>query len=434
MTKTEHWPANTDRNRTPPQVEVVILAAGQGQRFEASGGQGHKALAPIWDQRGTLELLLSRLRKCGNQHEGQFGEPRHLPVTVVTGRWADSIQAVAQRYNANVVHNPDHANATLLQSLVYAIKHRCTNRVSGASCVGCVRCGICVCQADRVLVLFADTLYSLKALQTLVQACMREAKSDPGLECLSTGQETRVSTSHHSQNPPQIRSQPCALVAISPAPAKHARLQVMSTAVRSVRAEDARGDSVDSRQASASTDSHYTEGAWPEQTRVHVTDDNKVLRFDDPDSEWQMAHAVVWPRHMMTRLVEAVDVAQQTNVSRQWQVLQQIIETASKPATSAVRAVRLPAWSTFDVDTIDDLTALQHDHRVHQEHLEYFDSHVSKERTLGSEPDALLDQVYRKYCESPSLLDMNSRCYGTCTQYARMFLQTRSVFTVNVWN
>lgn len=129
-------------------LEVVILAAGLGQRFEQSGGAGHKALAPIWNERGTLPLLLSNLRCCLIDDS--------IPVTIVTGRWSDQILPFAKQDRVQLLHNPQFRDESLLQSLARAL---------------------CVVRTRYVLVLFADTFYTINSLATMLQACWQESQS-----------------------------------------------------------------------------------------------------------------------------------------------------------------------------------------------------------------------------------------------------------------
>lgn len=280
-----------------PQLEIIILAAGLGQRFERSGGQGHKALAPLWDSRGTLQLLLSRLRTCVAS--------RDIPIQLVTGRFATEVEAALAGTDLRLLHNPAYASETLLQSLARAAS---------------------TTDAAAVLVLFADTLYSLQAIEMIMQAC-------------------------------EWRAEESALVAVSPV-------------------------------AMASRADGRTE------TRVGMGMDGALVSFDDPASDWQMAHAVVWPRRFLAFLI---GTAQDGSATHQWQVLQRLAETSALPAA---RMIRLPAHATVDIDTIDDMKLLRHAHRIKPEHLHYFAAHVSKERTLDTERDSLSGSIYRKHCES----------------------------------
>lgn len=286
------------------QLEIVILAAGLGQRFEQSGGIGHKALAPVWDSRGTLQLLLERLASCVT-----VVNPL---VTIVTGRYGDAIAKAVEYQGVTLVHNPDHANETLLQSLARV----CTNS-----------------QSKTILVLFADTLYSKQTLESLIQASLVQA--------------IKVETEDDMS----------ALVAVSP-------VTVM--------------DGKTSKN----------------ETRVEITIDGEILSFNHPHADWQMAHAVVWPRQFLPYLVDA---AQAGRAVRQWQVLQLISEKISRPSA---KAIRIPSGATFDIDTLDDLRALQHHHRIQPCHLEYFLTHVSKERTFNAQRDSLSGVIYQKQCES----------------------------------
>ena len=282
------------------QLEIVILAAGLGQRFEKSGGVGHKALAPLWDSRGTLSLLLDRLVCCGASGQAL--------ITIVTGRFHADIAATVACQNLQLLHNPDHASESLLQSLSRAYANS---------------------NAASLLVLFADTLYSIQALEALIEVGLLHAKE----------------------------VEPLAMVAVSPA-------------------------QVDCWKKSKI------------ETSVKISPDGEVLQFNDPYSDWQMAHAVIWPKRFVPYLLDASRVGQ---MDRQWHLLKHIAEITSKPSA---KVIRLPAGATCDIDTFDELTELQQQRRIQPSHLEYFIKHVSKERTLNAELDSLSGAIYQKQCES----------------------------------
>lgn len=286
------------------QLEIVILAAGLGQRFEKSGGIGHKALAPLWDSRGTLKLLLERL--------ASYILNKNILVTLITGRFQDDIVAAVANHNLRLVHNPDYAVETLLQSIARASTDT---------------------HADSLLVLFADTLYSKQAIETLIQASLLHAETAP------------------------TQAEATALVAVSRTPETNGSL-------------------------------------LKHEIKVEITSVGEILNFNHPASDWQMAHAVVWPKQFLPDLIEA---ARTGRADHQWEVLQLIAEKTSRPAA---KAIRLPTNATFDIDTFGDLHELQHLHRIEPQHLSYFLTHVSKERTFNSQRDTLSGVIYQKQCES----------------------------------
>lgn len=124
--------------------DVIILAAGCGRRFHQLGDNiPHKSLAPIWDERGTLELLLSQLKAAG-LHGQQ--------IWLTTGFAADAVVSAAQRVypTLNIIHNTDFATDSLFHSLQKAI-------------------AAITDKSSAVWVLFADTLYSQEMLKRLMQ-------------------------------------------------------------------------------------------------------------------------------------------------------------------------------------------------------------------------------------------------------------------------
>jgi hypothetical protein len=286
------------------QLEIIILAAGLGQRFEQSGGKGHKALAPVWDSRGTLQLLLNNL--------SWIIANKNVLITIVTGRFDKDIAAATTPHGIRQVHNPLHADETLLQSIARA----CSDS-----------------PATSWLILFADTLYSKQSLETLVKVSLLHASESES--------ETEVT----------------ALVAVSP-----------------ILMIDGKSSKV--------------------ETHVSINPNGEILDFNNPDADWQMAHAVVWPRRFLPYLLDAT---QARYADRQWQVLQFISEATSRPAA---KAIRLTLGATYDIDTINDLHAIQHQHRIQPYHLEYFQRHVSKERSFNSQRDSLSGVIYQKQCES----------------------------------
>lgn len=286
------------------QLEIIILAAGMGQRFEQSGGKGHKALAPVWDSRGTLQLLLDNLAWTISNKDAL--------VTIVTGRFDKDIATATSSRNIRLVHNARYAKETLLQSIT---------RVCSQS------------PATSWLVLFADTLYSKQALEDLV----------------------RVSLLHAADS--DTKKEVTALVAVSP-----------------IKIVDGK---------SSKNEMH-----------VDINSKGEVLGFNNPNSAWQMAHAVVWPRKFLPHLLDAT---QAKLADRQWQVLQLIAEVTSRPAAEVIR---LPFGATYDIDTLNDLHEQQHQHRIQPCHLEYFQKYISKERTFNSQRDSLSGVIYQKQCES----------------------------------
>lgn len=284
------------------KLEVVILAAGLGERFQKSGGPGHKALAPVWDSRGTLHLLLERLNSSSVNKD--------IRITILTGRFDADIRAAFE--DVRIIYNPEHATDKLPQSLSRA----------------------CICSdAPYILALFADTLYTQEAIETLVAASLLHAKE--------------------SERSSEVR----ALVAVSP---------IKATFCKTAKNE----------------------------IRVQIAPHGEVLRFNDQNSDWQMAHAVVWPKQYLPYLH---DTAEAGCVHSQWQILQMIAEKTSRPSANAVH---LSAFASYDIDTCDDLSALQHQHRIKPAHIKYFTKVVSKERTLNTKRDYLSGLIYHKQCES----------------------------------
>ncbi len=284
------------------QLEIVILAAGLGERFQKCGGLGHKALAPVWDSRGTLHLLLERLASCIAN--------KKILLTIVSGRFEREIWVAFP--SVRIVHNPDYASCTLPQSLSLA----CANS-----------------SASSVLVLFADTLYTQQTLEILVETSSRHAIES------------------------EILDKASALVAVSP--------------LNSLCCKNSK-----------------------KETRVEIGAGGEILNFNDPDSDWQMAHAVVWPNSFFPYLFELAGLR---GAHSQWQILQSI---AGKILRPAARAIYLPAFASFDIDDCDDLLTLQHQHRIRTSHIEYFAKSVSKERTLNAQRDSLSGAIYQKRCES----------------------------------
>lgn len=114
---------------------VVILAAGMGRRF---AGPGHKALAPVLGDRGTLELLLEQVRTLDDMSG----------VTVVSGRHREAVEGAVRQAlpTARTVHNPAYDTTGPLQSLACAIDED---------------------SAEDILVLLADTVYDSDFLLAL---------------------------------------------------------------------------------------------------------------------------------------------------------------------------------------------------------------------------------------------------------------------------
>ncbi|MBY0418980.1 MAG: NTP transferase domain-containing protein [Pararheinheimera sp.] len=129
----------------PKSKHIVILAAGLGRRFrEGTFSQpSHKALASVWDDRGTLAILLQHLKNLGIRPED---------ITIATGFMASSIAAVADKICKGLHYqfNPHYATDTMLQTL-------------SRTFLACPGSGSC-------WVLFADTLYSRNALAHMLAA------------------------------------------------------------------------------------------------------------------------------------------------------------------------------------------------------------------------------------------------------------------------
>ena len=128
--------------------QILILAAGNGSRFRASASergatdlaQQHKALAPIWDERGSLALVLGHLRALA-------WPASH--IAVARGFQAERIGFHARQAYPDIAilePHPEHAEQTMMQSLQHALSQL---------------------PARPTWVLFADTLYSREALSLL---------------------------------------------------------------------------------------------------------------------------------------------------------------------------------------------------------------------------------------------------------------------------
>ncbi len=94
---------------------AVVLAAGLSSRM----GQP-KILLP-WGRETVLEAIIHRLQVARVDH-----------IIVVTGRGAEAVRAVANRYGAEVVHNPDYEQGEMLSSLQAALRVLNNSRYDGA--------------------------------------------------------------------------------------------------------------------------------------------------------------------------------------------------------------------------------------------------------------------------------------------------------------
>ena len=119
----------------------IILAAGMGSRFQQNTLiSQHKALAPLWDHRGTLELLLEHLKDL---------QQEDLGITVATGYLAEVVEQRARRIapNVGIFFNDSYADDSMLTTLI---------KVVGS-----------LTEGQSFWVLFADTLYSRQALELM---------------------------------------------------------------------------------------------------------------------------------------------------------------------------------------------------------------------------------------------------------------------------
>lgn len=123
---------------------VIILAAGSGTRFrENKHSRIHKSLAPIWDHRGTLPLLLTHLRALGLKCE---------QITLVTGFLSSEVLHEAQHIFPQLSHyfNANFDTDSMFNSLQKALKARPDT-------------------TKPFWVLFADTLYTAAALENMMK-------------------------------------------------------------------------------------------------------------------------------------------------------------------------------------------------------------------------------------------------------------------------
>ncbi|WP_200388263.1 NTP transferase domain-containing protein [Thiocapsa imhoffii] len=135
----------TNFNKYPSRV--LILAAGTGSRFRASSGQQkHKALHPIWDNRGSLELLLTHLHSLGQPSDAitialgyqSVAVERQIQLFVAQQRWTlPTLIPAAENYEHH----------TMMQTLQRALTFL---------------------PRRNTWVLFADTLYTRSALKDIL--------------------------------------------------------------------------------------------------------------------------------------------------------------------------------------------------------------------------------------------------------------------------
>lgn len=123
---------------------ILILAAGLGRRFQASNDDKpsavHKALVGLWDERGTLQLLLEHLLAIGHP-------PSH--ITVATGYQTTAVQATIKRIQRQIRWLPPHADfieRSMMETLFSSFQQL---------------------PKGNTWVLFADTLYTRAALETI---------------------------------------------------------------------------------------------------------------------------------------------------------------------------------------------------------------------------------------------------------------------------
>ena len=290
------------------QPHIVILAAGLGTRFRqhAKASSQHKALVPIWDDRGTLALLLHHLKTLdvAEQH-----------ITIATGYMSEAVSAAVTSLAPNIqcLFNPDFSTDSLLQTLARTIAKRQPQQACW--------------------VLFADTLYTQQALQQLFSTTANPS-----------GQQT---------------------------------LQVAVCA--------------------------RTSPLWQKtETALTLTpNQQQIIGFNTEDHHrFQMAHAVYWPLLVLPQLIDAVlgDGAKNalTAVKSQWQLLQQWQAATHMP----IGAIHLAPHSTFDIDSMADLQALQYQTRVTAEHLQYFARNLCKDQRSALQSDRQLGSTYLKQCSS----------------------------------
>lgn len=163
--------------------QILILAAGNGSRFRQQSdvlADQHKALAPLWDERGTLALLLTHLREL-NQAANQ--------ITIVSGFQARLVQQCANTYfpGARVIPpHPDHAQFSMLQSLQYGLDNS---------------------PQTATWVLFADTLYTRAALEQIL-AHRSNTPAVAAIPLASNKQSTQVTLQASANRVKQFNTEP----------------------------------------------------------------------------------------------------------------------------------------------------------------------------------------------------------------------------------
>lgn len=128
-------------------MNVVILAAGRGRRFDAEGGLGPKCLQQVAGQPPLLEMNLARLLRL----------PRVGRVVIVTGHAADAVERFLQR------RYPSEPR------IVAAFNPRFADSV-----IGSVRIGFAAAASGPLLLLNGDTVFSSRIFELAEGAARTE--------------------------------------------------------------------------------------------------------------------------------------------------------------------------------------------------------------------------------------------------------------------